>query len=84
MITAHNNHRATLVGSGQVLVLVTGGTTSTAEFYQPPSVRAAPVLLTAPAPAPGQGAIPHGSTQQVVTAATLAVAGEAWRTFARG
>jgi len=82
MITAHQQHRATLLGSGQVLV--TGGPSSTAELYQPPSVRAAPVLLTAPGGAPGQGAILHGSTQQVVSAANPAVAGEAVEIFCTG
>jgi hypothetical protein len=82
MITFHNNHRATLLGSGQVLV--TGGPSSNAELYQPPSVRAAPVLLTAPGGAPGQGAILHGSTQQVVSAANPAVAGEALEIFCTG
>ena len=82
MITAHIDHRATLLGSGQVLV--TGGPTSTAELYQPPSVRAAPVLLTAPGGAPGQGAILHGTTQQVVSAANPAVAGEALEIFCTG
>ena len=80
MVKAHNYHRATLLDSGDVLV--TGGVTATAELYHPPSALPAPVLLTAGAP--GQAAILHAATQQLVTASNPAVAGEALEIFCTG
>ena len=80
MVTAHNNHRATLLESGEVLV--TGGVNATAELYYPPSTLAAPALLTAGAP--GQAAILHATTQQLVSASNPAVAGEALEIFCTG
>ena len=80
MVAAHNYHRATLLGSGEVLV--TGGVDAIAELYHPPSARSAPVLLTAGAP--GQAAILHAATQQLVSASNPAVAGEALEIFCTG
>jgi hypothetical protein len=98
MLTGRDWLNATLLNSGQVLI--TGGNeyypvsagsrdpqhpeVATAELYTPAVLIPPPALLSLSGDGEGQGAILHGSTQQLVSADNPAAAGEAVEIYLTG
>jgi uncharacterized protein (TIGR03437 family) len=91
LASVRQNHTATLLNNGQVLITggmaFTGGCfnfvgsstngMSSAELYTPAVLVPAPALFSTSGDGKGQGAIWHGQTGQIATADNPVVAGEA-------
>ena len=88
MAEDRQDHTATILADGTVLVAggwhALVGTLADAEIYHPKVVMPAPVLLSLSGDGKGAGAILHGSTQQVVSPANPAVAGEVVEIYGTG
>lgn len=91
VVAGRYSHTATLLKNGTVLIAGGLGVTTSpcgnsyptlAEVYTPNSVAPPPVLLSVSEG--GQGAILHGSTQQLVSPGNPAVAGEALEIYGTG
>ena len=89
MTTGRFSPTATLLNNGNVLIA--GGfrgcgepLLASAELYHPGSWIPPPVLLSVPGGAPGQGAILHSDTQQVVSPANPATTEEALEIYCTG
>jgi hypothetical protein len=85
MITNRCCHTATLLNSGQVLI--TGGGSpdlATAELYNPPQMKPAPVLFALSGDSKGQGAIWNAITGQVASSGAPAKEGEALSMYTTG
>ena len=83
---SEEGHTATLLPDGTVLIaggwICCGYTTNTAEIYHPAVIVLSPVLYSLPGGT--QGAILHAATQEVVSTANPAIAGEALEIYGAG
>jgi hypothetical protein len=87
MIVSRGDHAAVLLNDGSVLI--SGGTASnsptldSAEIYHPAIVASPPALLSVVG-GKGQGAILHRTSQQIISAANPAIAGEILEIYSTG
>jgi hypothetical protein len=93
MTAARENHTATLLNDGRVLLTggvaygginVFYGPAASAEVYTPEVIAPAPRLFLLPGGGKGQGAIWHSSTGQPASSSAPAIAGETLSTYTTG